>query len=264
MSLSFGFLLLTTILGYTSGSCLKPNHTWLSFDILDIEQPVSDPYLCQAICVDTEECTAFTWTTADNQQFKEDCFLFGQASNQTICEECVSGPASCTCSTEAACEDAGDNIVDQIVAVSAEADCQNYCLENLSCKFYTWHSADSFPAYTCVLLSSCVDTVSCQGCFSGPSECQYEISTTITSPEISTTSNTSDISSTTQTSEIPTTKNNSEISTTMYTSEISTTMYTSEIPTTTNTSDISTTMATPEISTTTTTPSMKGKTGLVG
>ena len=42
-------LLLVVSLGHASGSCLKPNITWLSVDILDTVLAVPDPYQCQAI-----------------------------------------------------------------------------------------------------------------------------------------------------------------------------------------------------------------------
>merc|ERR1711942_425794 len=158
-------------LSQASGSCLHPNMTWVSEDILDSVHPVETPYLCQAICVDTEGCAAFTWTTADNQRLKLHCFLFGSKDDQTSCQECVSGPESCTCSTEVACEADEDNIVDEIVGVHTEADCQNYCLESSPCLFYTWQSNISLPAYSCILLSSCEDTVPCRGCYSGPQGC---------------------------------------------------------------------------------------------
>ena len=116
MFITFVFYLVISLC-QASDSCLKPNITWLSVDILDSVNQVPDPYLCQTICVDTEDCAAFTWTTADNQQIKLHCFLFGSIANQTSCEECVSGPDSCTCSTEVACEVGEDNIVDEIFDV---------------------------------------------------------------------------------------------------------------------------------------------------
>merc|ERR1711942_115551 len=79
-------------LSQASGSCLHPNVTWVSEDILDSVHPMETPYQCQAICVDTEGCAAFTWTTADNQQLQLHCFLFGSTGNQTSCQECVSAP----------------------------------------------------------------------------------------------------------------------------------------------------------------------------
>ena len=125
---------------------------------------------------------AYLIITADNQQLQLHCLLFGSTGNQTSCQECVSGPQSCTCSTEVACEAGEDNIVDELFAVQTEAECQNHCQESSSCLFYTWHSLNSFPAYSCILLSSCEDTAPCQGCYSGPQECSHQISTTTNTP----------------------------------------------------------------------------------
>ena len=147
--------------------------------MLDTLYPVMDPYQCQAICVDTEGCTAFTWTTADNMLALH-CYLFANISIQTSCEECVSGPSSCTCSSEVGCLGDASNIVDEILSVQTEAECQNFCLENPLCMFYTWFNADNTPANFCVLLNSCEDTSPCTGCFSGPPECSPEESTTTT------------------------------------------------------------------------------------
>ena len=90
MILTIGLFLVVS-LGHAIGSCIKPNISWLSVDILNTVQAVPDPYQCQDICADTEGCAAFTWTTADNQQLQLHCFLFGSTGNQTSCQECVSG-----------------------------------------------------------------------------------------------------------------------------------------------------------------------------
>ena len=183
MFFHFAFFLFATT-GQAKGSCLHPNISWVSPDILDTLHPVADPYQCQAICVDTEGCTAFTWTTQDNR-LRLHCFLFASMSNQTSCDECVSGPARCTCSSEVACYSDENNILEEIHAVQTEAECQNYCLENHWCKFYTWQNSCNFPANFCVLLSSCEDTATCHGCYSGPCECSHELpTTTITTPVI--------------------------------------------------------------------------------
>ena len=175
------FLFLLAIMR-TTPSCFKPNVTWLSGDILNVQRPVADPFLCQTICGDTEQCVAFSWTTSNNAQFELECFLFSSISNQTSFHECISGPASCTCSSELACHGGDDNIVDQILAVQTEAECQNLCFEDSSCGFYTWHNAGSFPPYFCVLINLCENTVPCQGCFSGPPECSHEVSSTTPTP----------------------------------------------------------------------------------
>ena len=173
------FLVLVTI-GHASGICFQQNLTWLSPEIIDHREGVGDPHLCQAICEDTEGCRAFTWTNSENTQFKHFCFLFASSFNQTSCEGCISGPATCTCSSEVACQDDNDNIADVIHDVHTEADCQNKCLESPSCEFYTWHSAGSFPAYSCVLFNNCEDPVSCHGCLSGPPDCSNNVNTTTT------------------------------------------------------------------------------------
>ena len=155
------------------GSCLKPNISWVSPDMLDALHPVADPYQCQAICRNTKGCTAITWTTVDNR-LKLHCFLFASISNKTSCEECVSGPASCTCSSDVACYGDESNIVKEIISVNTATECQNHCRNNPLCMFFTWQNADSFPANFCVLLSSCEKTGPCYGCHSGPTECTID------------------------------------------------------------------------------------------
>jgi hypothetical protein len=162
------------------GNCFKEDVTWVS-DILDIMEPVANPYLCQSLCGDLEDCSAFTWTTEENLNFESSCFLFAATSNRTTCKECISGPASCTCSSEVACSGDEDNILDAIPGVEEEAECQDLCAGMTSCRFYTWYDSTSFPRYTCILLTSCdVTDNSCSGCFSGPPACSEQISTTPT------------------------------------------------------------------------------------
>ena len=163
-------------------SCLKPNTTWLSVDILDTVHPVPDPYQCQAICEDTEGCAAFTWTTAENQQIKLHCSLFRSVANQTSFDESVSGADSCTCSSEVACQDDAGNILEEIADVETEEECQKNCQENLSCMFYTWSNGATSPPHYCVLMISCDVTVPCHGCYSGPQECSQQILTTTSTP----------------------------------------------------------------------------------
>ena len=55
MFITFVFYLVISLC-QASDSCLKPNITWQSVDILDILQLVPDPYQCQSICEDTEGC----------------------------------------------------------------------------------------------------------------------------------------------------------------------------------------------------------------
>jgi len=169
-------------MGCVRGTCLTENMTWLSSDIMDVVQPVASPYLCQDLCGGTEECQAFTWTTEANMGIKSACFLFATTSNQTSCSDCLSGPRTCTCSSEVACQAEEENIVEIRPGVATEGQCQNICLETSSCMFYTWHDATSFPSYTCILLSSCDDTSVCSGCYSGPPECSSQLRPTTPAP----------------------------------------------------------------------------------
>merc|ERR1711892_1174467 len=169
-------------MGCVRGTCLTENMTWLSSDIMDVVQPVASPYLCQDLCGGTEECQAFTWTTEANMGIKSACFLFATTSNQTSCSDCISGPRTCTCSSEVACQAEEENIVEIRPGVATEGQCQNICLETSSCMFYTWHDATSFPSYTCILLSSCDDTSVCSGCYSGPPECSSQLRPTTPAP----------------------------------------------------------------------------------
>jgi len=169
-------------MGCVRGTCLTENMTWLSSDIMDVVQPVASPYLCQDLCGGTEECQAFTWTTEANMGIKSACFLFATTSNQTSCSDCLSGPRTCTCSSEVACQAEEENIVEIRPGVATEGQCQNICLETSSCMFYTWHDATSFPSYTCILLSSCDDSSVCSGCYSGPPECSSQLQPTTPAP----------------------------------------------------------------------------------
>merc|ERR1711874_743937 len=180
MMILFLASLITACVGQAQGSCLKPNITWLS-DILDSNHPIDTPYLRQALCVDTDGCAAFTWTS-DNAHLKLHCFLFVSTYNQTSCTDCVSGPASCTCSEEVECIGDVTNIVDELEGVPTEAECQTLCLDTESCSTYTWHSSNSFPPLYCVLLSSCEGTGPCHDCYSGSPECFSQIPTTTPAP----------------------------------------------------------------------------------
>merc|ERR1711892_1144006 len=124
-------------MGCVRGACLKENMTWLSSDIMDVLQPVASPYLCQELCAGTGECQSFTWTTESNLQIKSACVLFASPSTSTSCSACLSGPRTCTCSSEVACRGEEENIVDIRTGVVTEGQCQNICLETSSCMFYT-------------------------------------------------------------------------------------------------------------------------------
>ena len=119
-------LLLFLSMKCVRGTCLKENTTWLSTDIIDILEPVASPYMCQGLCADLDGCSVFTWTSKDNPDLHLGCVLFAATSNQTSCMECVSGPASCTCSREESCV-VDDNFLDVFSGVLEEGQCQDLC-----------------------------------------------------------------------------------------------------------------------------------------
>ena len=119
-------------------NCFKEDITWFSSGVLDILEPIADPYVCQQLCVNLDDCSAFTWTTDDNMGLKLSCFLFASISNHTTCKDCISGPASCTCSSNLACSADADNIIDVVPGVELERDCQDFCSGSPSCMMYTW------------------------------------------------------------------------------------------------------------------------------
>ena len=78
-------------------------------------------------------------------ELKLQCFLFSSVAKQTSFDDSVSGPVSCTCSSEVACQDDAGNIVEEMADVETEAECQKNCQDNLSCMFYTWRNGATFP-----------------------------------------------------------------------------------------------------------------------
>ena len=159
-------------------SCFTENSTWISSDIIDTFEPVDDYNECQQLCTDHHNCSAFTWTSEENHHTKLFCFLFGVTGTVTTCEHCISGPQSCTCSTESACSAQEENVIDVVNGVIEEVDCQSLCSSNTSCSLYTWYDSTSFPSYTCILLTSCAERDNnCSGCFTGPPDCSVYIPT---------------------------------------------------------------------------------------
>ena len=184
MSAQVAFTILIVLAPFARGelsSCFTENTTWISLDIIDTLQPVGDCKECQQLCADHYNCSVFTWTSEENQHTKLFCFLFGETYNKTSCEHCVSGPNSCTCSTESACSAQEDNVDDVINGVMEEVECQSLCSSHSSCSVYTWYDGTGFPSYTCLLLTSCAERDhNCSGCFSGPPHCSADIPETLT------------------------------------------------------------------------------------
>jgi len=114
-----------------------------------------------------------TWLSADAALYPLTCALFSETSNTTTpCEECVSGPANCSCSIQGECDILEDNLVEIIGNVESIEMCKNHCTENSACNVFTYLGEENHFRHTCFLFSSCeVFTNDCEGCTSGADEC---------------------------------------------------------------------------------------------
>merc|ERR1711872_83237 len=73
-----------------------------------IHSDIDSAQSCQLLCVQTEDCVAFSWHFGSDQFDENTCQLFSEIGEETSsCADCVSGPKSCTCSSDVACRFAG-------------------------------------------------------------------------------------------------------------------------------------------------------------
>jgi len=159
--------------GDTFPSCLQGNTTWDISGAFDIVLNVPNPEECQEVCSREPTCVAITWVSADAALYPLTCALFSQTSNTTTpCEECVSGPANCTCSIQGECDILEDNLVEIVGNVESVKMCEKLCAENSSCNIFTYLGEENHFRHTCFLFSSCeVFTDDCEGCTSGADKC---------------------------------------------------------------------------------------------
>merc|ERR1711990_611857 len=157
----------------TFPSCLQGNLTWDISGVFDIVVNVLGPEECQEVCSGEPACVAMTWLSADAALYPLTCALFSETSNMTTpCEECVSGPASCSCSIQGECDILEDNLVEIIGNVESVEICASLCSENSACNIFTYLGEENHFRHTCFLFSSCeVFTNDCEGCTSGADEC---------------------------------------------------------------------------------------------
>jgi hypothetical protein len=105
--------------------------------------------------MDSSECIAFSWHK-ESAQFKSQlCELFPSLGEYIACASCVSGPKSCTCSRNTLCSLHYDFLLDFVLDVPLEEECQDMCAVNPECKWYTWYTRSFGQA--CALLRSCQD-----------------------------------------------------------------------------------------------------------
>jgi len=157
----------------TFPSCLQGNVTWDIAGVFDIVLNVLSPEECQEVCSREPSCVAMTWVSADAALYPLTCAMFSQTSNMTTpCEECVSGPANCTCSIQGECDVLDDNLVEIVGNVESVEICASLCSENSACSIFTYLGEENHFRHTCFLFSSCeVFTDDCEGCTSGADKC---------------------------------------------------------------------------------------------
>ena len=160
--------------------CFESGITWDHVDLIDIEVSVETGRTCQRKCKDTPLCSAFTWNTDDHPNLPRVCILFNSDTIQLSCTNCISGPPSCVCSSEYACNIVDDNIIDIIAPVYDEEECQSICKDDDICNLYTWFGdGNDLWKSTCMLFQSCHDTDQlCSDCHTGPAICSDATTTT--------------------------------------------------------------------------------------
>ena len=174
--------------------CYKEGLTWGS-ESIDALPAIESAFACQAACVNTPNCSGFTWYDLSSPVIPKVCNLYDTINEETPCTSCVSGPASCTCSSEFACVVSGTNLLDIIVHVRSEMECLMECAAMSDCSIYTWYDQASLTLTNeCFLFSSCEEVdLATEGSHSGPVECGSSTTPTTAEPTTS-----SEVATTTQ------------------------------------------------------------------
>ena len=173
--------------------CYRDGLTWEHSGALSVISGVESALACQTSCIGTSSCSSFTWYDPTSSLTPHLCILYEYTEEEVPCASCVSGPSSCTCSSEFACVISGDNLIEVVVHVPTEMECLIECASVPDCHVYSWYDQTAVVfANDCFLFSSCDEVDQDKaGSHSGPVDC--DISTTATeetstSSEINTTS----------------------------------------------------------------------------
>ena len=131
---------------------------------------------CLDLCAKTAGCVAFTWLNSDyeDHHFAESCLTYTAIGEPEACNECTSGQlADCKpCSQPVECH-ISENLLAAVPA-SFEIECKEMCADTEGCGYCTWIENSIFLENICFLLSSCGETVECEGCSSGPPQCKTD------------------------------------------------------------------------------------------
>merc|ERR1712013_44064 len=152
--------------------CFRSGITWES-QVSGGVQLVTSPEMCQLLCEDSSNCNSVTWYNSQGSPRDDYCELFPapHLEEEVPCNNCVSGPQSCTCSSHYECA-LGGQLVDLVLDVSTEMECAKECYNRQECLLYTWYSeANPTLQKACALMRGCDGRADNIFALSGPSDC---------------------------------------------------------------------------------------------
>ena len=153
-------------------------------------------------------CSSLTWYSMSSPLLPQLCILYKSTEEEESCPTCVSGPASCTCSSDYACAISDGNLLDLLPQTMSEMECMMGCVSAPGCLVYTWYDQmATVLTNDCLLFLSCPEVDSeCIGCHSGPQYCAGKTTETTEPAETTTQHGTTEPAKTTTqhgTSETP-------------------------------------------------------------
>ena len=174
------FFIFSSFDSLESAGCFNNGQSWTKDFLQDINLHVKTPQACLDICTKTSDCQAYTWMSGSyaDQYLAESCLTFYGIGTTVSCQECTSGLiADCqVCSQTVECQ------IEHYIAIvptSTEVGCKNICAYTTDCGYYIWFDSTTALKNFCFLLTSCGDSVECEGCSSGPPQCPTDYCTDI-------------------------------------------------------------------------------------
>ena len=154
-------------------ACYQEGITWQHSDILEAIPDSESAFACQTSCMTSSSCSSFTWYSMLSPLTPQLCILYESTQVEVSCPACVSGPASCTCSSDYACAISDGNMLDLLPKTMTEMECMMDCISVPGCHMYTWYDQmATIFTYDCFLFSSCPEVdLECVGCHSGNKDC---------------------------------------------------------------------------------------------
>ena len=131
---------------------------------------------CKELCRNVLECSAYTYFGANGFPFKDQCILFSYCGELDDCDDCVTASVILDCSCGSQYEGSIDyqNLVRYEEDVPAEPECRRLCVNDASCKVYTYYNGEHpTDKHLCMLLKEIQDPVKrCERCQTAPQKCE--------------------------------------------------------------------------------------------